>query len=96
MRYKKPAQNSALRRFEPNLGTDGLLRVGDENKTSLSALSEADVEGPAVAGSVRFTYLKKEDMEEGPAVEPSAVDVEGPAVAGSAGVTQTACLTGLK
>ncbi|MPC47605.1 von Willebrand factor A domain-containing protein 9 [Portunus trituberculatus] len=40
-----------------------------------------------VAGSARFTGLKKEDMEEGPAVEPSTADVEGPAVAGSAGVT---------
>ncbi|MPC83531.1 hypothetical protein E2C01_078243 [Portunus trituberculatus] len=88
----------------------------DEDKTSLSALSEADVEGPAVAGSAhftglkkddmeegpaivgsaRFTGLKKEDMEEGPAVEPSAADVEGPAVARLAGVTGTACLTGLK
>ncbi|MPC51459.1 hypothetical protein E2C01_045305 [Portunus trituberculatus] len=70
----------------------------DEGKTSSSALSEADVEGPAAAGSARFTGLKKEDMEEGPAVEPSAVDVEGPAVAGSAGVTMTgtAYLTGLR
>ncbi|MPC13329.1 Solute carrier family 22 member 6 [Portunus trituberculatus] len=68
----------------------------DKDKTSSSALSEADVEGPAVAGSARFTGLKKEDMEEGSAVEPSAVDVEGPAVAGSTGVTGTACLTGLK
>ncbi|MPD03718.1 hypothetical protein E2C01_099368 [Portunus trituberculatus] len=49
-----------------------------------SALLEAYVEGPAVAGLARFTGLKKEDMEEGPAVEPSAADVEGPAVAGSA------------
>ncbi|MPC59925.1 hypothetical protein E2C01_053957 [Portunus trituberculatus] len=56
----------------------------DEDKTSSSALSEADMEGSAVAGSTRFTGLKKEDME------------EGPAVAGSAGVTETACLTGLK
>ncbi|MPC21404.1 hypothetical protein E2C01_014390 [Portunus trituberculatus] len=68
----------------------------DKDKTSSSALSEADVEGPAVAGSARFTGLKKVDMEEGPAVELSAADVEGPAVAGSAGVTGTACLTGLK
>ncbi|MPC39841.1 hypothetical protein E2C01_033389 [Portunus trituberculatus] len=68
----------------------------DEDKTLSSALSETDVEGPAVAGSARFTCLKKEDMEEGPAVEPSAPDVEGPAVAGSAGVTGTACLTSLK
>ncbi|MPC74081.1 hypothetical protein E2C01_068426 [Portunus trituberculatus] len=56
----------------------------DEEKTLLSALSEADVEEPAVAGSARFNGLKKEDME------------EGPAVAGLAGVTGTACLTGLK
>ncbi|MPC41477.1 hypothetical protein E2C01_035069 [Portunus trituberculatus] len=49
-----------------------------------SALSEADVEGPAVAGSACLTGLKKEDMEEGPAIEPSAADVEGPAVAGLA------------
>ncbi|MPC72129.1 hypothetical protein E2C01_066423 [Portunus trituberculatus] len=68
----------------------------DEDKTSSSALSEADVEGLAVAGSAYFTGLKKEDMDEGPAVEPSAADVEGPAVAGLAGVTGTACLTGLK
>ncbi|MPC57151.1 hypothetical protein E2C01_051125 [Portunus trituberculatus] len=68
----------------------------DEDKTSSSALSEADVEGPALAGSARFTGLKKGDIEEGPAVEPSAVDVEGLAVAGSAGVTGTAYLTGLK
>ncbi|MPC56269.1 hypothetical protein E2C01_050222 [Portunus trituberculatus] len=68
----------------------------EEDKTSLSALSEADVEGPAVAGSSCFTGLKKEDMEEDPAVELLTVDVEGPAVAGSAGVTGTACLTGLK
>ena len=54
------------------------------------------MEGPAVAGSACLTGLKKEDMEEGPAVEPSAADVEGPAVAGSAGVTGTAGLTGLK
>ncbi|MPD04899.1 hypothetical protein E2C01_100610 [Portunus trituberculatus] len=67
----------------------------DEDKTS-SALSEADVEGPAVAGSARFTGLRNEDMEEGPAVELSAADVEGPAVEGLAGVTGTACLTGLK
>ncbi|MPC39446.1 hypothetical protein E2C01_032984 [Portunus trituberculatus] len=56
----------------------------DEDKTSSSAVSEADVEGPTVAGSACFTGLKKEDMEEGPAVEPSAADMEGPAVAGSA------------
>ncbi|MPC62458.1 hypothetical protein E2C01_056543 [Portunus trituberculatus] len=62
----------------------------DKNKTSLSALLEADVEGPAVAGLACFNGLKKEDMEEGPAIEQSAADVEGPAVAGSA------CLTGLK
>ncbi|MPD00386.1 hypothetical protein E2C01_095853 [Portunus trituberculatus] len=62
----------------------------DEDKTSSSVLSEADVEGPAVARWAHFTGLKKEDMEEGPAVEPSAADVEGPAVVGSA------CLTGLK
>ncbi|MPC56340.1 hypothetical protein E2C01_050299 [Portunus trituberculatus] len=63
------------------------------SNTSSSALSEADVEGPAVAGSVCMAGLKKEDMEEGPAVEPSAVDVEGPAVAGSANVTGTAAGT---
>ncbi|MPC47929.1 hypothetical protein E2C01_041690 [Portunus trituberculatus] len=40
----------------------------DEDKTTSSALSEADVEGPAVAGSACFTGLKKEDTEEGPAV----------------------------
>ncbi|MPC97963.1 hypothetical protein E2C01_093310 [Portunus trituberculatus] len=67
----------------------------DKDKMS-SALSEAYVEGPAVVGSARFTGLKKDDMDEGAAVEPSATDVEGPAVAGSAGVTETACLTGLK
>ncbi|MPC63520.1 hypothetical protein E2C01_057618 [Portunus trituberculatus] len=61
------------------------------SNTSLSALSEADVEGPVVAGLARFTGLKKEDME-----EPPAADVEGPAAAGSAGMTGTACLTGLK
>ncbi|MPC14440.1 hypothetical protein E2C01_007207 [Portunus trituberculatus] len=44
----------------------------DEHKTSLSALSKADVEGPAVAGSARFNGLKKEDIEEGPAVAGSA------------------------
>ncbi|MPC81143.1 hypothetical protein E2C01_075744 [Portunus trituberculatus] len=38
----------------------------------LSALSDADVEGPAVAGSARFNGLKKQDMEEGPAVSGSA------------------------
>ncbi|MPC89488.1 hypothetical protein E2C01_084439 [Portunus trituberculatus] len=53
-------------------------------------------EGQAVVESEHFTALKKEDMEEGPAVKLSAADVEGPAVAGSAGVTGTACLTGLK
>ncbi|MPC82975.1 hypothetical protein E2C01_077664 [Portunus trituberculatus] len=62
----------------------------DEDKTLSSAVSKADVERPPVAGSARFTGLKIEDMEEGPAAEPSAADVEGPAVAGSA------CLTGLK
>ncbi|MPC87950.1 hypothetical protein E2C01_082834 [Portunus trituberculatus] len=56
----------------------------DKHKTSSSALSEADVEGPAVAGSARLNGLKKEDIE------------EGPAVAGSAGVIGTACLTDLK
>ncbi|MPD05919.1 hypothetical protein E2C01_101691 [Portunus trituberculatus] len=56
----------------------------DKHKTSSSALSEAQVEGLAVAGSARFTGLKKEDME------------EGPAVVGSAGMTGTACLTGLE
>ncbi|MPC83429.1 hypothetical protein E2C01_078139 [Portunus trituberculatus] len=55
----------------------------DKDKTS-SALTEADVEGPAVAGSARFNDLKKEDIK------------EGPAVAGSAGVIGTTCLTGLK
>ncbi|MPC86294.1 hypothetical protein E2C01_081117 [Portunus trituberculatus] len=44
----------------------------NEDKTSSSALSEADVEGPAVAGSACFIGLKKEDMEEGPAVSGSA------------------------
>ncbi|MPC88773.1 hypothetical protein E2C01_083694 [Portunus trituberculatus] len=39
----------------------------DEDKMS-SALLEVDVEGPTVAGSALFTGLKKEDMEEGPAV----------------------------
>ncbi|MPC81562.1 hypothetical protein E2C01_076187 [Portunus trituberculatus] len=68
----------------------------DKDKTSSSALSEADVEEPTVAGSARFNGLKKEDIEEGPAVELSAADVEGPAVARSACVTGTACLTGLK
>ncbi|MPC46431.1 hypothetical protein E2C01_040151 [Portunus trituberculatus] len=43
-----------------------------------------DVEGPAIAGSARFSDLKKEDIE------------ERPAVAGSAGVIGTTCLTGLK
>ncbi|MPC94199.1 hypothetical protein E2C01_089355 [Portunus trituberculatus] len=56
----------------------------DKDKTSSSALSEADVEGPAVAGSAHFNGLKKEIIE------------EGPSVAGSAGVTGTACPTGLK
>ncbi|MPC54338.1 hypothetical protein E2C01_048249 [Portunus trituberculatus] len=55
----------------------------DEDKMS-SALLEAYVEGPTITGSARFTGLKKEDMEEGPAVEQSAADMEGPAVAGSA------------
>ncbi|MPC65872.1 hypothetical protein E2C01_060009 [Portunus trituberculatus] len=72
------------------------IECADEDKTSSSALSEADVEGSAVAGLARFTGLKKKDMEEGPAVEPSAADVERPAVAGSAGMTGMACLTGLK
>ncbi|MPC48899.1 hypothetical protein E2C01_042685 [Portunus trituberculatus] len=62
----------------------------------MSAPSEAYVEGPAVVGPARFTGLKKEDMEKGPAVELSAADVEGPAVTELAGVTGTACLTGLK
>ncbi|MPC64583.1 hypothetical protein E2C01_058701 [Portunus trituberculatus] len=66
------------------------------SNTSSSALSEAGAEGPAVTGLARLTGLKKEDMEEGPAIEPSAMDVEGPSVAGSAGVTGMACLTGLK
>ncbi|MPC84170.1 hypothetical protein E2C01_078898 [Portunus trituberculatus] len=44
----------------------------DKDKTSSSALSEADVEGPAVAGSARFSCLKKEDIEERPAVTGSA------------------------
>ncbi|MPC57329.1 RAC serine/threonine-protein kinase [Portunus trituberculatus] len=62
-----------------------------------TGLKKEDMEeGPAVAESTHFTGLKKEDMEEGPAVEPSAAYVERPAVAGSAGVTGTACLTGLK
>ncbi|MPC67327.1 hypothetical protein E2C01_061501 [Portunus trituberculatus] len=68
----------------------------DEDKTLSSALSEADVEGPAVEGSAHFNGLKKESIEEGPAVELSAADVEEPALAGSAGVTGMACLTGLK
>ncbi|MPC60218.1 hypothetical protein E2C01_054257 [Portunus trituberculatus] len=55
----------------------------DDDKMT-SALSEADVEGPAVAGSTRFNGLKKENIE------------EGPAVAGSVWVTRTACLTALK
>ncbi|MPC82339.1 hypothetical protein E2C01_076998 [Portunus trituberculatus] len=62
----------------------------DDDKMWSSALSEANVEGPAVAGSAHFTGLKKEYMEEGPAVEPSVTDAERPAVAGSAGVTGTA------
>ncbi|MPD04898.1 hypothetical protein E2C01_100609 [Portunus trituberculatus] len=75
-----------------------------KDKTSSSALSEADVEGSAVARSAHFNGLKKEDIEEGPAVARSAhfnglkkenIE-EGPAVAGSAGVTGMACLTGLK
>ena len=57
------------------------MRVRHEAKnpqnTLSSALLEVDVEGPAMAGSARLTGLKKEDMEEGPAVEPSAADVEG-------------------
>ncbi|MPC88862.1 hypothetical protein E2C01_083784 [Portunus trituberculatus] len=62
-----------------------------------TALKKEDMEeGQAVAGSAHFTGLKKEDMEKGQAVAGSAVDVEGPAVAGLAGVTGTACLTGLK
>ncbi|MPD03364.1 hypothetical protein E2C01_099000 [Portunus trituberculatus] len=61
----------------------------DEDKMLSSALSEAFVEGPAVEGSARFTFLKKENMEEGPAVELSAANVEGPTVAGLAGVTRT-------
>ncbi|MPC83644.1 hypothetical protein E2C01_078358 [Portunus trituberculatus] len=44
----------------------------DKDKMLSSALSEADVEGPAVAGSARFNGLKKEDTEEGPAVAESA------------------------
>ncbi|MPC18229.1 hypothetical protein E2C01_011106 [Portunus trituberculatus] len=56
----------------------------DKDKTLSSPQSETDVEGPTVAGLVRFTGLKKEDIE------------EGPAVAGSADVIGTACLTGLK
>ncbi|MPC38087.1 hypothetical protein E2C01_031588 [Portunus trituberculatus] len=71
--------------------------LADKDKTLLSTLSEADVEGPAVAGSARFSGLKKEDMEGRLAVAGSAQDIEeGPAVAGSAGVTGKACLTGLK
>ncbi|MPC71486.1 hypothetical protein E2C01_065764 [Portunus trituberculatus] len=57
----------------------------DEDKTLSSALSEADVEGSAVARSAHFIGFKKDDMEEGPAVEPLAADVVGPAVVGSAG-----------
>ncbi|MPC29216.1 hypothetical protein E2C01_022438 [Portunus trituberculatus] len=56
----------------------------DKDKMLLSGLLEADVKGPAVARSVCFNGLKKEDIE------------EGAAVAGSAGVTGTACLNGLK
>ncbi|MPC40875.1 hypothetical protein E2C01_034449 [Portunus trituberculatus] len=56
----------------------------NEDKTSSSALSEADMEGPAVAGSARFTGLKKEDIEEVSPVQLLAADVEGSAVAGSA------------
>ncbi|MPC92702.1 hypothetical protein E2C01_087807 [Portunus trituberculatus] len=68
----------------------------DKDKKLSSTLLEVDVEGPAVAGSAHFTGLKKEDMEEGPAVGPLAVYVEWPVVAGLAGVTGTACLIGLK
>ncbi|MPD03092.1 hypothetical protein E2C01_098711 [Portunus trituberculatus] len=56
----------------------------DKDKTSSSALLETDVEGPAVAGSARFNGLKKENIE------------EGPAVARLAGVIGTTCLIGLK
>ncbi|MPC61921.1 Tubulin-specific chaperone D [Portunus trituberculatus] len=51
------------------IGTVGIsAEWADEDKTLLSALLEADVEGPALAGSARFNGLKKEDIEEGPAV----------------------------
>ncbi|MPC81707.1 hypothetical protein E2C01_076339 [Portunus trituberculatus] len=40
----------------------------DKDKTTTSGLSKADVVGPAVAGLAHFNGLKKEDIEEGPAV----------------------------
>ncbi|MPC80959.1 hypothetical protein E2C01_075558 [Portunus trituberculatus] len=40
----------------------------DKDKTSSSGLSKADVVGPAVAESAHFNGLKKEGIEEGPAV----------------------------
>ncbi|MPC99453.1 hypothetical protein E2C01_094866 [Portunus trituberculatus] len=81
----------------------------DEDKTSSSALSKADVEVLAVAGSARFTGLKKEDMEEEQAVEGSTCFTglkkedmeEGPAVEPSAAdveasaVAGSACVTGM-
>ncbi|MPC40305.1 hypothetical protein E2C01_033861 [Portunus trituberculatus] len=57
------------REFSPYLSS---AEWADEDKTSSSALSEADVEGPAVARSARFNGLKKENIEEGPAVAGSA------------------------
>ncbi|MPC17177.1 hypothetical protein E2C01_010025 [Portunus trituberculatus] len=57
------------RDFSPYLSA---AEWADEDKTSSSALSEADVEGPAVAGLARFNGLKKENIEEGPAVAGSA------------------------
>ncbi|MPC34863.1 hypothetical protein E2C01_028267 [Portunus trituberculatus] len=62
------------------------------SNTLSSAQSEAHVEGPAVAWLACLTGLKKEDMEEGTAVELSAADVEGPAVAGSADYSSFAYL----
>ncbi|MPC58785.1 hypothetical protein E2C01_052794 [Portunus trituberculatus] len=53
------------RDFSPYLSS---AEWADEDKTSSSALSKADVEGPAVAGSACFNGLKKENIEEGPAV----------------------------
>ncbi|MPC94833.1 hypothetical protein E2C01_090019 [Portunus trituberculatus] len=57
------------RDFSPYLSS---AAWADEDKTSSSALSEADVEGLAVAGSARFNGLKKENIEERPAAAGSA------------------------